>query len=197
MITHTQKLLALMILVFNFIACAPLLAASPVITNISLVPRLTIQSDIGTTNQIQYSTNLSQSNWVILTNVVVTQSPYWFVDANAPASSTRFYRVVTLAVGAASAATSTLSAPSTVVSGGTITVTLQARDAAGNNLTAGGAAVTFSVQSGTGTAYIGSATDNGNGTYTATLTGALVGTVTVQAKIGTTTVSSTASVTVI
>jgi len=49
---------------------------------------------VGVTNQIQYSTNLTQTNWVVLTNLVVTQSPYWFVDVTAPPAAQRFYRVV-------------------------------------------------------------------------------------------------------
>ena len=49
--------------------------AAPVITDTALVPRFTIQSDLGVTNQIQYCSNLNQTNWVVLTNLVVTQSP--------------------------------------------------------------------------------------------------------------------------
>jgi hypothetical protein len=77
-------------------------AASPVgadqITDIAMVPRLTIQGTIGATNQIQYTNNLSQGNWAVLTNVVVTQSPYCFVDVTAPPAPQRFYRVVGLLV---------------------------------------------------------------------------------------------------
>ena len=69
-------------------------AAAPVISGIAMVPRLTIQSDLGITNQIQYSTDLGQPNWTALTNMVVTQSPYWFVDVAAPPAPYRFYRVV-------------------------------------------------------------------------------------------------------
>ena len=68
-------------------------AAPPVITNIAMVPRLSIVSDVGAADQIAYCTNLGQSNWVVLTNLMVTQSPYWFVDAAAPPSPPRFYRV--------------------------------------------------------------------------------------------------------
>jgi hypothetical protein len=60
----------------------------------TLVPRFTIQSAVGITNQIQYCTNLSRTNWLVLTNLVVTQSPYWFVDVAAPATPARYYRVV-------------------------------------------------------------------------------------------------------
>lgn len=74
--------------------CVAAHAAAPVITNIALVPRLTIQSDLAATNQIQYTTNLGTPNWTTLTNLVVTQSPYWFVDVGAPPTPCRFYRVV-------------------------------------------------------------------------------------------------------
>ena len=70
--------------------------AAPVITDTAMVPRFTIQSDLGVTNQIQYCTNLNQTNWVVLTNLVVTQSPYRFVDADAPPAPRRFYRVLAL-----------------------------------------------------------------------------------------------------
>jgi hypothetical protein len=46
-------------------------AAAPVITNITMVratPQFDIKSDLGITNQIQCCTNLSQTNWVVLTN---------------------------------------------------------------------------------------------------------------------------------
>ena len=73
--------------------------AVPVITNITMAgatPRFGVHSDLGITNQIQCCTNLSQSNWLVLTNLVVTQSPYRFVDADAPPAPQRFYRVLAL-----------------------------------------------------------------------------------------------------
>jgi hypothetical protein len=63
------------------------------ITMSNRVPLLTIQSPTGITNQIQYSTNLSQTKWVVLTNLLVGQSPYQVVDAGAPSAGQRFYRV--------------------------------------------------------------------------------------------------------
>jgi formylglycine-generating enzyme required for sulfatase activity len=72
----------------------------PVITNITMVgetPQFGVLSGLGVTDQIQYCTNLSQTNWVVLTNLVVAQSPYWFEDVAAPAASQRFYRVTALA----------------------------------------------------------------------------------------------------
>jgi len=71
-------------------------AAPPVITNITMAgaaPQFGVLSDMGITNQIQCCTNLSQTNWVVLTNLVVTQSPYYFVDVTAPPAPRRFYRV--------------------------------------------------------------------------------------------------------
>ena len=76
--------------------CVGLQAAAPVFINILTGPRLTIQSDLGSTNQIQYSTDLGQTNWTVLTNLVVTASPYTFVDVTAPPAPFRFYRVIDL-----------------------------------------------------------------------------------------------------
>ena len=73
--------------------------AAPVITNITMVgamPQFGVQSVLGVTNQIQYCSNLNQTNWVVLTNLVVTESPYWFVDVGAPPAPRRFYRVLAL-----------------------------------------------------------------------------------------------------
>lgn len=55
--------------------CMVAQAATPVIANIAMVPRLTIEGDVGSTNQIQYSTSLSQTNWVVLTDLVVAANP--------------------------------------------------------------------------------------------------------------------------
>jgi formylglycine-generating enzyme required for sulfatase activity len=65
-----------------------------VITGIAMVPRLTIQSSTNVQNQIQYTNSLSQGNWITLTNLSVTQSPYWFADLSAPPAPARFYRVL-------------------------------------------------------------------------------------------------------
>jgi hypothetical protein len=72
-------------------------ANPPAIKTIAIVsanPQLTIQSDLDVTNQIQSATNLNKGNWVVLTNLVVTQSPYSFVDDGSPRASQRFYRVM-------------------------------------------------------------------------------------------------------
>jgi hypothetical protein len=70
------------------------MGASPAITDQTMVPRLTIQSPAGITNQVQYRTNLTQTNWLVLTNLLVTQTQYWFVDVAAPPAPQRYYQVV-------------------------------------------------------------------------------------------------------
>ncbi|HOC58272.1 MAG TPA: formylglycine-generating enzyme family protein [Verrucomicrobiota bacterium] len=62
-----------------------------------VVPRLTIQGTMGVTHQIQYTNQLRQGSWAVLTNVVVTGSPYYFMDMTVPPAPQRFYRVVPLA----------------------------------------------------------------------------------------------------
>lgn len=76
--------------------CLTAQAAPPFLTLTNSVsgPRLTIQSDLGITNQILYSAALYPSNWVALTNLFVTQSPYGFTDSSATSAARRFYRVL-------------------------------------------------------------------------------------------------------
>ena len=72
-------------------------AIAPAITNITIAasgPNLVIMSDIGATNQIQSVVDLSQSSWEVLTNLLVTQSPYLFVDTISEPGPQRYYRVV-------------------------------------------------------------------------------------------------------
>ena len=56
-------------------------------------PTLLIQSDTGITNQIECKMGLHQTDWQVLTNLLVTQSPYTFIDLSTPPAPTRFYRV--------------------------------------------------------------------------------------------------------
>lgn len=72
-------------------------AGSPAISAVTMQgnnPQLEITSELGATNQIQTTTNLNQGSWVTLTNLVVTQSPYPFVDRDARPGNQRFYRIV-------------------------------------------------------------------------------------------------------
>ena len=64
------------------------------ITLDSQVPRLTIRGQIGTTNVIEYEDESASRQWWALTNLVVTNNPYVYVDPSAPPSPQRFYRVL-------------------------------------------------------------------------------------------------------
>jgi adhesin/invasin len=86
---------------------------------------------------------------------------------------------------------SVVMAPTNAIAGVPITVTLQAKDAAGNKLTTGGLQVAFSL-SGPGT--LGAVKDNRNGTYTATFTGTKAGSTAITATIGNVPVTSTAPI---
>src|SRR5580765_779765 len=58
---------------------------------------LSITSDLGSTNQIESATNVLQPVWEVLTNVVVSQSPYFFETQ--ATDSQRFFRVLALRSG--------------------------------------------------------------------------------------------------
>jgi formylglycine-generating enzyme required for sulfatase activity len=65
---------------------------APVLLGVRLQSALTIQGAAGTTNWILYADALTPWAWTVLTNVVVSSSPYEFID---PAGSPvrRFYQV--------------------------------------------------------------------------------------------------------
>ena len=67
-------------------------------------------------------------------------------------------------------------APISIGIGGTSTLTLQAKNSAGANVTVGGATVVFTASGGTATGTVSATTDHGNGTYTALYTGTAAGT---------------------
>jgi fibronectin-binding autotransporter adhesin len=76
--------------------------------------------------------------------------------------------------------------------GGTTTVTLQARDPAGNDETTGGLKVAFALANNTGAkGSFGTVIDNHNGTYTATFTGTFDGNNTIIATVNNLSVTST------
>ncbi|MGH7529878.1 MAG: beta strand repeat-containing protein, partial [Gemmatimonadales bacterium] len=88
---------------------------------------------------------------------------------------------LTALAGPIAAATSLISvATGTVASGSDALLTLRGKDANGNDVTTGGLPVVFTAATGSGvsTGSIGPTTDNGDGTYSATFTGVLVGTAT-------------------
>lgn len=106
---------------------------------------------------------------------------------------------IAVTAGIISPLTSVVSTSSgTVASGSNATLTLQAKDSGGNAVTTGGATVVFSRAGGTSTGSIGTTTDHGNGTYTATFTGDTAGTATtIHATIGGVAVTSTTTITVV
>jgi len=71
----------------------------------------------------------------------------------------------------------TVGSPS-VISGNTVKLRLQGKDASGSDITTGGAAVVFTRSGGTSTGSISATADSGNGVYTAVFTGVLAGTAT-------------------
>jgi len=83
------------------------------------------------------------------------------------------------------ASTSTVSASGVAVAAGsTLEVGLVVRDASGTEVRRGGDQVVFGLSGGSSTGTIGSARDNGDGTYSATLTGQTAGTpMTVTARL--------------
>ena len=95
----------------------------------------------------------------------------------------------------ASAATSTITAsPTSIPADGasTSTITVQLKDTSGTDLTAGGDAVTLATTLGS----LGGVTDNGNGTYTATLTaGMAIGTATITGTVNAASIADDALVT--
>jgi formylglycine-generating enzyme required for sulfatase activity len=89
---------ALFLLIFlTEASCVTTVKGQPSFTNVTMLgasPQMTILGEVGTTNQILSLTDLSQTNWTVLTNMVVTQNPYVFVDTATSAWPRRFYRVV-------------------------------------------------------------------------------------------------------
>ena len=100
----------------------------------------------------------------------------------------------TITAGSASAAESTISAgPASIVANGssTSTVTVQLKDASGNDLTSSGGTVTLTTDQGS----LSNITDQGDGTYTATLTSSTsVTTATITGTLDGTAISDSATV---
>ncbi|MFB2119968.1 filamin/ABP280 repeat domain-containing protein [Parapedobacter sp. 2B3] len=87
---------------------------------------------------------------------------------------------VMIGPGAVAVATTTITAvPTSMTTDGSSIITVQLKDAAGNNLAASAGTVALSTTIGT----LGTVTDNNNGTYTATLTSAATGTATITGTL--------------
>jgi formylglycine-generating enzyme required for sulfatase activity len=83
------------IMVLTLLACA-VAKGQPGISNVTLTgasPQFNIFGTVGATNQVQTITDLRLTNWTVLTNILVTQSPYTFMDVISPSGPQRFYRV--------------------------------------------------------------------------------------------------------
>ncbi len=82
--------------------------------------------------------------------------------------------------------------PGSIVSGGTATVTLTARDTQGHQQASGGLVVSFQLGNGVAGGSFGQVADNHDGTYTALFTGTIAGTNTIKATINNQSVTATA-----
>ncbi len=98
----------------------------------------------------------------------------------------------TVVPGPASTATTITANPTTIPADGSSisTITVLAKDTAGNQLTEGGDTVTLATTVGS----LSAVTDHGNGTYTATLTSSIGGTATTTGTIAGGTIANTATV---
>ncbi len=62
--------------------------------SLNMYAGLTIVGQPAATYEIDYENSLSSSNWMVLTNIVLPVSPYFYVDTSSPFSSSRFYRAL-------------------------------------------------------------------------------------------------------
>lgn len=128
----------------------------------------------GTTSS--FSSGVLSSHTISITSV----GSCTITATNSSGSETGISNSFLVSAGAPSESETIISAsPSVILNDGasTSTITVQAKDAFGNNVTTGGATVVLSTDEGS----IGSVTDNSNGTYSATLTsstGTVVATIT-------------------
>lgn len=150
-------------------------AAPPAITNLVLVPSLTIESDLGVTNQILFSTALATNEWSVLTNLLVTGSPYRFFDLSAPHAPQRFYRVVQTSTNTppgAAVSFAVVNFPKLQTAGVTGGFTVMAQDASGKVVTGYRGTIRFSSTDLSATLpgdYTFTAGDAGVKAFTATL----------------------------
>ncbi|WP_179223577.1 invasin domain 3-containing protein [Paenibacillus tyrfis] len=149
-----------------------------------------ITSTLGTVGTVADNQNGSYTATLTAPTTVGTATISAAVGGSPMASTAR----VQFVPGTPSAAASTVEAASgslTADGASQTTVSVKLKDAQGNALTSGGAAVAITSTLGT----VGAVTDNQNGAYTATLTApTTVGTATISAKVGGSAIASTASV---
>ncbi|MBA9084868.1 acyl-CoA hydrolase [Fontibacillus solani] len=149
-----------------------------------------ISSTLGTASAVTDNNNGTYTATLTAPTTVGTATISASVGGNAIGGTSS----VQFVPGAPSGATSTIAvANGSLTANGTsqTTITVKLKDAHGNALTSGGAAVVVSSTLGT----VSAVTDNNNGTYTATLTApTTVGTATISASVGGNPIASTSSV---
>jgi formylglycine-generating enzyme required for sulfatase activity len=70
------------------------------VLELAMVPRLTFYGAVGSTNEIQYVTAFGDTNhWLMLTNLVLSESPQAWYDTVSPPGSQRYYQAVVLGTG--------------------------------------------------------------------------------------------------
>ena len=76
------------------VAVSPAKAARLKLTMLSGMASLVIDGQPGTQYRLDYTTNLSTTNWSNVINLVLPSSPYTFIDATSLNAPLRFYRAV-------------------------------------------------------------------------------------------------------
>jgi len=64
--------------------------------SLSLYAGITIRGSVGGLYEIDYSTSLTSTNWLTLTNIFLPYSPYFFVDTTSTATGAKYYRALGL-----------------------------------------------------------------------------------------------------
>src|ERR1039457_3629386 len=73
------------------------LAQTNLALGVQLYAGLSITGAVSTACEVQYVTNLAQTNsWLPLTNLTLTSNPQLWVDTTCPATGRRFYRAMTV-----------------------------------------------------------------------------------------------------
>jgi adhesin/invasin len=149
-----------------------------------------LATDLGTLGSVTDNTNGTYTATLTSSTTVGTATITGTVNAVAITDTA----TVTLTPGPADATTSLVTAaPTSIAADGvtTSTITVQLKDANNNNLISGGDTIALATDLGT----MGSATDNTNGTYTATLTSATTtGTATITGTVNAVAITDTATV---
>jgi len=66
------------------------------VLGLQLYAVVTLGGPVGSTYSIQYVTDITDTNWITLTNVTLPVSPYFHIDFGSPGAVRRFYRAILL-----------------------------------------------------------------------------------------------------